>query len=163
MSKIRNRFGIGPLWAIIAICYSVIAIYINKLFLDNKRIPFLSVSILHTIGVFLIVAGLLLFINSIILFNKAYNSKVLLTKGMYGIIRHPLYASITILIVPGCVLLLNKFMGLTVPIIMYITFRLLIGKEEKRLINNFGEEYLKYKKNVNAMFPKTRFRTLIDK
>ena len=82
---------------------------------------------------------------------------------MYGIIRHPLYASITILIVPGCVLLLNKFMGLTVPIIMYITFRLLIGKEEKRLINNFGEEYLKYKKNVNAMFPKTRFRTLIDK
>lgn len=48
-------------------------------------------------------------------------------------------------------------MGLTVPVVMYISFRLLIGKEEKLLIDEFGNEYIKYKKKVNAIFPKIKF------
>jgi len=37
---------------------------------------------------------------------------------------------------------------------MYITFRMLIKKEENYLEQEFGQQYLEYKKRVNAVFPK---------
>lgn len=158
MTKIRNRFGIGPVWSIISICYSLIAISINDSIFGGQKIPILSDNILLIIGTILIILGLIILIKAIIDFNKAYGQKKLKTNGLYGIFRHPLYASITILIVPGCIFIFNKLFGLTVPIVMYISFRLLIGKEEKLLINEFGNEYIKYKKNVNAIFPKLNFK-----
>ena len=105
----------------------------------------------------MLVLGLIILIKAITVFNKAYNHKILKTDGLYGKFRHPLYASITILIVPGSILIFNMLMSLTVPVVMYISFRLLIGKEEKLLIDEFGNEYIKYKKKVNAIFPKIKF------
>jgi len=40
-----------------------------------------------------------------------------------------------------------------IPIFMYIIFKILIIEEEQ-YIEKIGEEYLEYKKRVNAVFPK---------
>jgi len=157
MTKKMNRFGIGHIWAVISIMYSVMAVYINDFILGSAKIPFISDKILFLIGLIMIILGLVIFTNAIIGFNKVYKDKKLVTTGVYGIFRHPLYASITLLIVPGCIFMVNKLFGLTVPIVMYITFRFLIRREEKLLESEFGKEYLKYKKNVNAFFPKIKF------
>jgi len=37
---------------------------------------------------------------------------------------------------------------------MYIVFRMLIKKEEDYLEQEFGQQYLEYKKKVKAVFPK---------
>jgi protein-S-isoprenylcysteine O-methyltransferase Ste14 len=42
---------------------------------------------------------------------------------------------------------------LTVPIIMYSIFRILIKQEELYLQNKFGVEYINYKNKVSLLFP----------
>ncbi len=44
--------------------------------------------------------------------------------------------------------------GLTVPIFMYVVFKIFIVEEDKYLEDKFGEEFLKYKKRVGEIFPK---------
>ena len=49
---------------------------------------------------------------------------------------------------------LNSLIGLTVPIFMYLVFKIFIVEEDKYLEDKFGEEFLKYKKRVGEIFPK---------
>lgn len=77
MAYNRNRFGIGPIWSIIAIGYSLLAIYINNNILDKQKITFLPDNILFIIGIIMLVLGLIILMKAITVFNKAYNHKIL--------------------------------------------------------------------------------------
>ncbi len=79
----------------------------------------------------------------------------LITEGLYGRIRHPLYLA-TILLLLGLIFVY--------PFPSVIVFALslsgytLIGAyfEERKLIIHYGEEYLEYKKHVGFIIPKLK-------
>jgi protein-S-isoprenylcysteine O-methyltransferase Ste14 len=119
----------------------------------DVRIHFISYSFLFIIGAILIIVGVSFLIISIITLNKAYKADTLRISGVYSVCRHPLYSSWIILIVPGIVLLLDSWISLTIPIVMYVIFRVLIKQEELFLQNKFGEEYIDYKSKVSLLFP----------
>ncbi len=79
------------------------------------------------------------------------NGKLIIT-GIYQYVRHPLYLGV-ILLVMGAFILFPyiKVLLASVIIIVYI----LIGSklEEIKLIDEFGEEYLEYKKKVKSLIP----------
>jgi len=81
---------------------------------------------------------------------KQKNQSTLITKGAYGIVRHPLYTS-------GIVILLTKMEMslLDVIAISLISLYLIIGAfiEEQRLLRTFGEEYRRYQKHVPMFIP----------
>ena len=58
-----------------------------------------------------------------------------------------------IFIVPGTILLINSWIGLTVPLFMYFLLRVLVKKEELYLEKRFGAGYLKYKDKVPCILP----------
>ncbi len=89
--------------------------------------------------------------------KKEITAGKLIKTGIYKICRNPLYASFVCFIVPGLMLLTNSWIFLTVPIFMYFVFKLLIKAEERYLENTFGQEYLDYKKETNAIIPKYKF------
>jgi protein-S-isoprenylcysteine O-methyltransferase Ste14 len=64
-----------------------------------------------------------------------------------------LYASWVVFIVPGIVLLMRSWIGLTIPLFMYVVLRRLSVKEETYLETTFGDAYLEYKKKVPAVIP----------
>lgn len=71
-------------------------------------------------------------------------------------IRHPLYTG-TILLFLGYFIynpLLVNLISL-VALLAYLPFG--IRLEEKKLIQQFGDEYLQYKKDIPALFPKIKF------
>jgi protein-S-isoprenylcysteine O-methyltransferase Ste14 len=74
----------------------------------------------------------------------------LMTTGFYGIVRHPLY--ITGLLILWCFPILTTG---TLAFNAAITIYILIGSEleERRLIAEFGEEYLRYRKKVARLIP----------
>ncbi len=79
----------------------------------------------------------------------------LVQKGPYGIIRHPLYVSyIFILAGLSLILLIHWLLIPTLCIIIgiYPTAK----AEEERLTEQFGEEYIKYKRKVGMFFPSFR-------
>jgi protein-S-isoprenylcysteine O-methyltransferase Ste14 len=75
---------------------------------------------------------------------------VLATTGAYGIVRHPLYS--TGLLILWCFPILTTG---TLAFDAAITLYILIGSEleERRLIVQFGEEYLRYRKKVARLIP----------
>lgn len=80
------------------------------------------------------------------------NNHKLITNGIYQYIRHPAYVG-TFLIFIGLFL-----MYYTVFFVPFIILGLVFGikrveSEEKMLINYFGNEYIKYSKNVGRFLP----------
>jgi len=74
----------------------------------------------------------------------------LITTGAYGIVRHPLYS--TGLLILWCFPILTTG---TLAFDAAITLYVLVGSEleERRLITEFGEEYLRYRKKVARLIP----------
>ena len=69
------------------------------------------------------------------------------------VIRHPFYLSILILFLGITIISWNSY-GLLLYILIIITFTVRIKKEEKELIIKFGEEYTKYKKEIQMLIQK---------
>jgi len=101
----------------------------------------------------LVIFGLTFFSFSAYQLHKNLNSGKLQTNGAYAFMRHPIYGTWIVFIVPGLVLMVPYLLGITVPFVMYGIFRLLIAKEEKYLLKKFGNKYLEYTKKVYRVFP----------
>ncbi len=81
----------------------------------------------------------------------AEKGKLIIT-GIYQYVRHPLYLG-TILLVMGAFMLFPYIKVLIASLI--ITGYILIGSklEELKLIDEFGEDYINYKKKVKGLIP----------
>ena len=70
---------------------------------------------------------------------RAYNADKLCTDGAFGLCRHPVYASWTVLLLPGIALLIGSWILLTIPVVMAAILRWLVREEEEYLAERFGE------------------------
>jgi protein-S-isoprenylcysteine O-methyltransferase Ste14 len=78
----------------------------------------------------------------------------LITRGIYGYIRHPMYASQWLWVLAQPLLLQNWLAG-WLDLVVFIFFYLLrVRAEEKMMIDAFGEQYKEYMKKVGGVFPK---------
>jgi protein-S-isoprenylcysteine O-methyltransferase Ste14 len=76
----------------------------------------------------------------------------LVTDGIYSYIRHPQYLGIFLLTV-GMMIQWPTISTLVMwPILIYSYYRL-AKKEERDVLNEFGQEYKEYRKNTPAFFP----------
>jgi protein-S-isoprenylcysteine O-methyltransferase Ste14 len=149
-----TRWGIGPKFTIVSVIYAVIIMTVQETIFSEIRFVIYSKSVNIILGVLLISVGLIIFLMPALTIDKYFYAGRLCTKGIYAYLRHPLYASWITLIVPGIVLIRGSVLGLTVPLFMYLIFRVLIPAEERYLLNQFGDEYIAYKSKVGAVFPK---------
>lgn len=106
------------------------------------------------IGVILIGIGIPIYMSSLKAIRIAYESSNLITSGIYGYMRHPLYSSFILFIVPGICFLFSSWILFFIPLAYYILFRLMIKKEEIYCFEKFGNDYAAYKSKVHAVFPK---------
>ncbi|MHA1931014.1 MAG: methyltransferase family protein [Promethearchaeota archaeon] len=108
------------------------------------------------IATMLIVIGVFIFIYSEKLIKSAHGASEFITTKVYAYVRHPMYMSWGLGTLPGILCFFNSwFLFLILPI-YYLIVRIYVIKEEKFLLNKFGEDYASYKKEVNAFFPKLK-------
>jgi hypothetical protein len=84
--------------------------------------------------------------------GELFGTNRLVVTGVYGWVRHPM-------LVGGLVFLLTSGPSLNNLIYtgMYTTYMLIGGYyEEKRLVRIFGDDYLRYRAQVGAFFPRLR-------
>ncbi len=79
----------------------------------------------------------------------------LITDGLHGYIRHPIYTG-TILVLVGLLMYHPTDIILITDLVIFAYLPLGIKWEEQKLIDQFGEAYLKYKKEVSALVPRLR-------
>lgn len=82
----------------------------------------------------------------------------LITSGIYGRIRHPLYASLILWAVAQPVLLQNAIAGWVGPIAVALIWLVRVPAEEKMLRERFGDVYLQYAGRTGRLIPKAKKR-----
>ena len=78
----------------------------------------------------------------------------LIKDGVYKYIRHPMYTQLLLWNILQGILLCNyfvEFFGILTMVIFYFSR---INSEEELMIEEFGEEYIKYMENTGRLFPK---------
>lgn len=84
---------------------------------------------------------------------KIYDEHTLVQRGMYKVVRHPLYASIMLMFYGGCLVYRNTLGFLAVTFI-FIPFMYYRAKQEETLLIQTFAEYNGYKKRTGMFFPK---------
>ena len=111
--------------------------------------------------------GVLLFTASLWLYKRAYadlgsnwsarmeilTKQVLVTKGVYAHLRHPVYAAMFIWAIAQPLLIHNWIAGFGLLILFIPLYLTRMPREEKMMLEHFGEEYRAYMKKTNRLIP----------
>ena len=129
----------------------LVSVYVEKNYLNYDGIPFIS-----SLGIIILSLGLILLVITVVNFSQfitpnpmPLDSYRLRTKGIYSLIRHPMYFSI-ILIFSGFIIWQNAFVSILLLVILIYFFLVKIDFEEKLLREKFKEydEYINKTKKI---------------
>jgi protein-S-isoprenylcysteine O-methyltransferase Ste14 len=105
------------------------------------------------IGYLIAFFGISLFAKGWKQIYEARKEKKLVTDGLYKIVRHPQYTGLFIALFGEGVVHWPTFFSIAMlPVIIFIYYRL-AKREEKKVIEEFGQEYLEYQKEVPMFIP----------
>lgn len=113
------------------------------------------------LGVILIVGALLVFWRSHADLGLNWSPSLeirekheLITQGIYGVIRHPMYASQWLWLIAQALLLPNWLAGVLGGLVFIPFYFLRVRAEEKLMLDSFGDEYAAYMKKTGRVLPK---------
>lgn len=113
------------------------------------------------VGVILIILALIIFWRAHVDLKTNWSPSLeirekheLITRGIYGYIRHPMYASQWLWVIAQPLLLQNWIAGWLDLFVFILFYTLRVRAEEKLMIDTFGEQYRDYMKKVGGVFPK---------
>jgi protein-S-isoprenylcysteine O-methyltransferase Ste14 len=116
---------------------------------------------IRKIGYFLVILGLIISLFALKTLGKNWTGmndyrivkdQKLVTKGIYSLIRHPIYLAV-ILESVGFELVANSWFFIPVLIVSFIVFTSHIDKEEILLKVGFGKEFAAYKTRSKKLIP----------
>ncbi|MEO7207770.1 MAG: isoprenylcysteine carboxylmethyltransferase family protein [Steroidobacteraceae bacterium] len=116
------------------------------------------------IGYALLFVGIGLFIQGWRELYRAHQQNRLATEGLYGLVRHPQYTGLFVgLFGEGIVHWPTIFSVILFPLIA-ITYALLAYREERHMVEQFGEQYRIYKERVPMFLPgRHQWRQFIER
>ena len=138
MRKEMSILGIAPYIAAPTFLYLALTIVISYLAEGIFTITSSSYNFLAIIGIVMIIIGILMVISCGRKVLNSFGSGKLITDGLYGIFRNPMYAAYLIFAIPGICFLFNTWLALTTVILNYILFSILIKREYIYLQEKFG-------------------------
>ena len=112
-----------------------------------------SVSFIKPVGYILFLPGLILWGTAVIQLMMGFSNGELVTTGAYGVVRNPIYSSVTFFILPAVALLTLTWAYFVPSVFLYAGVMIFIGKEEKQLTAAFGGEYEDYMARIDRLIP----------
>jgi protein-S-isoprenylcysteine O-methyltransferase Ste14 len=100
------------------------------------------------ISALLLTVGLVTWAWSVALILTRVRSGHLVTSGPYALVKHPLYTSVGLLVLPCLGFLLDTWLGLVVGVALYVASRRYGPEEEAALAERFGPQWEAYVRRV---------------
>jgi len=149
-------WGIGPLLAIVGGVTWLLVCFLQRVF--GFAIPVADPYLIGAcvFGLCWGVVGLWFWIGSVVLIMRSHRSHKLITGGVYRYSRNPLYAAFIVFLIPAISLASDNLLILSVSVVMFAAFKVLIRKEEDFLKSAFGAEYELYARRVAQLIPFVR-------
>jgi protein-S-isoprenylcysteine O-methyltransferase Ste14 len=130
----------------------IAAICVNTFFPQIAALPE-SIRFIKPLGYIFLIPGLVLWATAVIQLLMGFSKGNLITYGAYGVVRNPIYSSVTWFILPGVALLALSWVYLVPSIFLYSGVLIFIGVEEKQLTQAFGQKYIDYMARVDRLIP----------
>lgn len=112
-----------------------------------------SISFIRPLGYILLVPGLILWGTAVSQLLTGFSKGKLVTTGAYGVVRNPIYSSVTFFILPAVALLTLTWVYFIPSVFLYVGVMIFISVEEKQLTKAFGKEYEDYMASVDRLIP----------
>jgi protein-S-isoprenylcysteine O-methyltransferase Ste14 len=112
-----------------------------------------SLRFIKPAGYLLLLPGLILWGTAVTQLLMGFSEGKLVTTGAYGVVRNPIYSSVTFFIPPAVALLTLTWVYLIVSVFLYVGVMIFIGPEEKQLTHAFGLQYEEYMASIDRLVP----------
>jgi protein-S-isoprenylcysteine O-methyltransferase Ste14 len=132
---------------------SLIAAILIHLYLPHIAALPEKINFIKPLGYLFLLPGLTLWGAAVIQLLAGFPKGILVTTGAYGVVRNPIYSSVTWFILPAVALLTLSWVYFVPSIFLYIGVLIFIGTEEKQLTLACGKEYKEYLARVDRLIP----------
>ncbi len=132
---------------------SLIAVMLVHVYLPQIAALPESISFIKPAGYLLLLPGLILWGAAVIQLLTGFSKGTLVTTGAYGVVRNPIYSSVTFFILPAVALMTLTWVYFVASVFLYVGVMIFIGEEEKQLTQAFGKEYEEYVARVDRLVP----------
>ena len=147
-----NIIGQGGKIMLFTLPSLIAAIWVNINFPQIAALPE-AIRFIQPLGYVLLLLGLILWGTAVVQLLTGFSRGQLVTSGAYGVVRNPIYSSVTFFVLPAVSLLTFTWVYLVVSAFLYAGVMLFIGKEEQQLTQVFGKAYQDYLVRVDRMIP----------
>jgi protein-S-isoprenylcysteine O-methyltransferase Ste14 len=113
-----------------------------------------SISFIKPVGyLLLLLPGLVLWSTAVVQLLTGFSKGKLVTSGAYGVVRNPIYSSVTFFILPAVALLTLTWVYFVPAVFLYAGVMIFIGVEERQLTEAFGKGYIDYCARADRLVP----------
>ena len=105
---------------------------------------------LQAVSAFVLALGVAVWAWSVLLIVTKARAGALVTTGPYSLVKHPLYTSVALLVLPWLGFLLDTWLGAVLGIALYVASRLFAPAEEADLAHSFGPQWDAYCRRVKV-------------
>jgi protein-S-isoprenylcysteine O-methyltransferase Ste14 len=140
---LRRLVGSGDRIALVTLPVLVVGVVLNiaypAFFAVGGPPPWLAV-----VSVLALVPGVILWLWSVVLILRHVPRGELITHGPYALVRHPLYTSVALLVLPWAGFLLDTWLGAVIGLMLYAATRRYAPAEDAALARFFGPSWYAY-------------------
>jgi protein-S-isoprenylcysteine O-methyltransferase Ste14 len=140
---LRALMGSGEKIVLFTLPFLIVGLILNIAFPSLFEVGGPS-DALRVISIVALIAGITIWIWSIVLVLTKVPRGELITSGPYSFMKHPIYTGVALLVLPSIGFLLNTWLGAAIGIVMYIASRRYAPEEEAALSKTFGASWDEY-------------------
>jgi protein-S-isoprenylcysteine O-methyltransferase Ste14 len=147
------------------ICYEVLTLFLFLLYPESLDFAALPLPLwLQILGIIIGIAALILFIwvhrhlgKNFSINLKIFSEQQLVDTGPYRLVRHPMYTAFYLLHIAAFLITANWFIGVTWISGLTVIIFLRIKREERMMLEIFGNRYRSYMQRTGRFLPKRVF------
>ncbi len=145
---------VGQGWKIILFTLpALIAAILAQAYLPDVAALPESLAFVRPVGYALLLPGVVLWGAAVVQLLTGFSKGRLVTTGAYGVVRNPIYSSVTFFVLPAVSLLTLTWVYLVPAVCLYAGVTVFIGTEEQQLKKAFGKEYEDYMARLDRLVP----------
>lgn len=140
---LKELVGSGDRIALVTMPVAVVGVILNVAYPSFFEVGGAS-DALRIVSLVVLVVGVTIWLWSAVLILRKVPRGELITTGPFAVVKHPIYTSVALLVLPWGGFLANTWLGALIGIVLYVASRLFAPEEEVRLAETFGSAWDEY-------------------
>ena len=146
-TDLRSLVGSGDRIALVTLPFVIVGLFLNVAYPSFFGVGGPGPT-LRALSIVALIAGVAIWAWSVVLILREVPEGHLITSGPFALVKHPLYTSVSLLVLPSIGFLLDTWLGALIGIVMYVATRRFAPAEEEALSARFGARWDDYRATV---------------